>query len=273
MRKNHDENIEKDIKQYLKNEADKVSVPEGMFFKVRSEILRKEEKGVSNMKSKFLNPKTILIAGIVCVLTTVTCVAATDLSGWYGSSSQLTETTTFPDKDEVNEKVGFTPKYIKEFSNGFKFESFNYSNEEMRNEKGEVYEKNKRAHFDYTKGSPEKKQSLRASATKIDEQYLNKNDNENVIRDDYRGIEIKYTSYKYKAVPEDYRPSEEEKELCDRGLLQIGYGAESDEIEESNTQHVSWYEDGILYSIMNFNYDDLSKDDMINMAKEIIDQN
>ena len=249
MRKNHDENIEKDIKQYLKNEADKVSVPEGMFFKVRSEILRKEEKGVSNMKSKFLNPKTILIAGIVCVLTTVTCVAATDLSGWYGSSSQLTETTTFPDKDEVNEKVGFTPKYIKEFSNGFKFES-----------------------FDYTKGSPEKKQSLSASATKIDEQYLNKNDNENVIRDDYRGIEIKYTSYKYKAVPEDYRPSEEEKELCDRGLLQIGYGAESDEIEESNTQHVSWYEDGILYSIMNFNYDDLSKDDMINMAKEIIDQ-
>ena len=55
--------------------------------------------------------------------------------------------------------------------------------------------------------------------------------------------------------------------------MQIGYGAESDEIEESNTQHVSWYEDGILYSIMNFNYDDLSKDDMINMAKEIIDQN
>ena len=47
--------------------------------KVRSEILRKKEKGVSNMKSKFLNPKTILIAGIVCVLTTVTCVAATDL--------------------------------------------------------------------------------------------------------------------------------------------------------------------------------------------------
>lgn len=273
MRKNYDENIEKDIKQYLKNEADKVSVPEGMFFKVRGEILRKEEKGVSNMKSKFLNPKTILIAGIICVLTTVTCVAATDLSGWYGSSSKLTETTTFPDKDEVNEKVGFTPKYIKEFSNGFKFESFNYSNEEMKNEKGEVYEKNKRACFDYTKGSPEKNQCLRELATKIDEQYLNKNDNENVIRDDYRGIEIEYISNKYKVVPESYQPTQEEKELCDKGLLQIGYGVESDEIEESNTQYVSWYEDGMSYSIMNFNYDDLSKDDMINMAKEIIDQN
>ena len=44
MRKNHDENIEKDIKQYLKNEADKVSVPEDMFFKVRSEILKKKKK-------------------------------------------------------------------------------------------------------------------------------------------------------------------------------------------------------------------------------------
>ena len=54
-------------------------------------------------------------------------------------------------------------------------------------------------------------------------------------------------------------------------MLQIRYGA--DEITEDNTQYVSWYEDGILYSIINFNYDDLSKNDMISMAKEIIDQN
>lgn len=225
------------------------------------------------MKSKFLNPKTILIAGIVCVLTTVTCVAATDLSGWYGSSSQLTETTTFPDKDEVNEKVGFTPKYIKEFSNGFKFESFNNSNCEKRDESGKAIVKTKSADFDYIKDGKAENQYLSVSAEKLDEQYIESDDRENLIKDDYKGIEIEYISYKYKAVPEDYRPSEEEKELCDRGLLQIGYGAESDEIEESNTQYVSWYEDGILYSIMNFNYDDLSKDDMINMAKEIIDQN
>ena len=65
--------------------------------------------------------------------------------------------------------------------------------------------------------------------------------------------------------------SKEEEELCNRGLLQIGYG--TDKITEDNTQYVSWYEDGMLYSLMNFNYDDLSKDDMINMAKEIINQN
>ena len=53
--------------------------------------------------------------------------------------------------------------------------------------------------------------------------------------------------------------------------MQIGYG--TDKITEDNTQYVSWYEDGMLYSLMNFNYDDLSKDDMINMAKEIINQN
>ena len=271
MRKNYNESIEKNIKQYLKNESDKVSVPDDMFFKVKNEILRKEEKGVLNMKFKFLRPKTALITGVLCVITTVTCVAATNLSGWYGSSSISTATTTFPDKDEVNEKVGFTPKYIKEFSNGFKFESFNYRNEEMKDEKGEVYEKNKRADFDYTKDGSEKNQCLNASVTKIDKKYLNKNNNENVIRDVYNGIEIEYKSYKYKAVPEDYRPSKEEEELCNRGLLQIGYG--TDKITEDNTQYVSWYEDGMLYSLMNFNYDDLSKDDMINMAKEIINQN
>ena len=60
--------------------------------------------------------------------------------------------------------------------------------------------------------------------------------------------------------------------MIDEGSLQIGYGDPSDKIEEDNNQTVSWYENGIEYMIMNSNYDDLTKDKMIDMAKEVIDK-
>ncbi|MGL4665241.1 MAG: hypothetical protein ACRCWA_09535, partial [Clostridium butyricum] len=89
--------------------------------------------------------------------------------------------------------------------------------------------------------------------------------------ENYNGITIEYTKNQYKAVPEGYEPSEEEKELENKGLLQIGYG--SNEIEVSQNQAVIWYEDGISYCILNSNYNDLDKEDMINMAIEVINQN
>lgn len=112
-----------------------------MFFKIKNEILKeKDNKGVFTMKHKLLKPKTFIIAGMVIIATTVTCVAATNLSGIFSSSSHLTEIKTFPSKDKVKESVGFTPKYVESFNNGFKFDTFNYVNNEVRNEKGDATE-------------------------------------------------------------------------------------------------------------------------------------
>lgn len=87
----------------------------------------------------------------------------------------------------------------------------------------------------------------------------------------YRKLLLKcYT--KYKAVPEGYKVTEEEQKMIDDGSLQVGYGDPSSQPEEHNLQNVSWYEDGIEYLIMNWNYDDLTKDQMIDMAKEVIDK-
>lgn len=48
---------------------------------------------------------------------------------------------------------------------------------------------------------------------KINQKYLNENPSKNAISIDYNGIKIEYTSNQYKAVPEGYKPTEEEKEL------------------------------------------------------------
>ena len=71
-------------------------------------------------------------------------------------------------------------------------------------------------------------------------------------------------------MPVDYEKTEEDLKLESEGKLQIGYGA--DEISEDTMQSVSWYEDGISYSILNSNYNDVSKEDMIKMAKDIINK-
>lgn len=271
MKKSYDEKIDRYIKKCLSDETDGISASDDMFFKIRNEILGKEEKRNFNMKYKFLKPKTALIAGIICVLTTVTCVAATNLSGWYGSSSKLTETTAFPTETKVNEKMGFTPKYVKSFSNGFKFATFNYSNNEIKNEKGDAVDKFKGADFDYKRENSEKDQYLNMSAYKKEEKYQDENTLNNCDTEEYKGITIEYNSSLYKAVPPDYQPSEEEKQLQEKGMLQIGYG--SDEITVDECQSVTWYEDGISYCILNSNYTDLTQEDMINMAKEVIDHN
>lgn len=269
MNKNLNQNIDQKIKECLIDKSNNALVPENMFFKIRNEILKeKDNKGVFTMKHKLLKPKTVIIAGMLIIATSVTCVAATNLFGIFGSSSLLTETKTFPSKDKVKDSVGFTPKYVESFNKGFKFNTFNYSNKEKRDDKGAAVEKYKSADFDYKKEGSKKGQSLSISAEKIDKKYFDENTSKNAVSVEYNGIKIEYTSNQYKSVPEGYNPTDEEKELQNKGLLEIGYG--SDEIKVSQNQSVMWYEEGISYCLLNMDYTELSKDDMINMAKEVI---
>ena len=54
--------------------------------------------------------------------------------------------------------------------------------------------------------------------------------------------------------------------------MAAGADNDRDEISEDTMQSVSWYKDGISYSILNSNYNDVSKEDMIKMAKDIINK-
>lgn len=274
MKRNFDDDIDERITECLNNKADMVSAPEDMYFKVRNEILKKDKGGFFNMKFGFLRAKTVLIAGILCVATTVTCVAATNNGmSWYGSSSVRNEVKVFPNEDKVKNAVGFIPKYVESFDGGFKFESFNHSDDQLENEAGDIVVKTKSAQFEYSKDGADKNQYLNFCAEKIDEEYFNEETaDQNEEISEYKGIKIYYNSNKYKAVPEGYTVTEEEQKMIDDGSLQVGYGDPSDEVHEENHQSVCWYEDGIKYLILNSNYDDTNKDQMIEMAKQVINK-
>lgn len=76
--------------------------------------------------------------------------------------------------------------------------------------------------------------------------YITNDQSPNSEEIDYNNKTIYYGSYEYKAVPPDYKPTEEENKKVEEGSLQIGYG--SDKVEEEKTQFLMWQEE--IYSIL-----------------------
>lgn len=270
MRKKLNQEIDKKIANCLKNKAEEISVSEDMFFKIRTEIL-KENKGVFyNMKIKFLRARTAIIAGAILIVTTATCVAATNGFSVTSHTYKNNAINTFPSSDTVKNTVGFLPKYVDNFDGGFKFDSFNYSDDSIKDDGGKEVSKNKTAEFEYKKADAGKDQHLSISVTNIDEKYFEEEVKQFKDSTEYNGIKIYYSNIKYKAVPVKYEKTDEDIQLINEGTLQIGYG--SDKVEENNIQTVEWYENGMKYIIWNQAYDDVSRDAMIEMAKAVINK-
>lgn len=266
------EDIDKKIANFLNNKSKEISAPEDMFFKIRAEIL-KENKGVFyNMKIRFLRARTAIVAGLLCIVTTATCAAATSGSYWISTSSKYNAMKKLPTSETVKSSVGFLPKYVDNFEGGFKFDSFNYSNSSLKNDDGSTIIKTKDVHFDYKKDGAKKNQHLYLNATAIDQKYFDEDVNvkSNTDMAEYKGIKIYYNSILRKVVPEGYKQTEEELRLINERRLDMAFG--SDEVEEYNSQSVGWYEDGIEYSIINESYDDINRAAMIEMAKKVINK-
>lgn len=279
MKRNFNEDIDEKITQFLMDETENISISQNSFYKIKSGILREKEKGFLNMKFGFLKAKTVIASGLICMATVGTVgVAASSGLSWISTSDKRDEIRQFPTESVVENKVGFEPKYVESFSNGFKFDSLNFIKEDLKNNADIAVSGDqksitsaKAAAFRYKRDGSTENQYLNLDARKIEEKYADSHEfSDNPV--EYNGIKIYYHANKYKAVPEGYKVTEEEQKMIDEGSLQIGYGDPSDKIEEDNNQTVSWYENGIEYMIMNSNYDDLTKDKMIDMAKEVIDK-
>jgi len=80
------------------------------------------------------------------------------------------------------------------------------------------------------------------------------------------GVELRYRKLANKFVPSDYQITEAEEKLIEEGKLNVGY--RSDKVELNNSLHVSWVQDGVLYSLYTFE-DSLSAEEMLGMAKEV----
>lgn len=221
----------------------------------------KANREVHKMKSWSIKKK--VVAGIaMVVLTSSACFAAGQVTGIIGSSKIGWTQLKYSDIEKAEKEAGFEPTILKEFTNGYTFNSMEVVFNECVDEESNVLEKYKTIDVDYAKDG---KPAIYVSA---EQKRSYDNTREANETQEYKDITLSYFLTHYKDVPEDYELTEEDKANMERDDYEISSG--SDEVSYREVSNINWELDGIGYSIMVFDTD-MSTSELFDMAKEVID--
>ena len=215
------------------------------------------------MKNKTHSLKTVrikknfaIVAVAAVFLLGSTAFAGGILTGWHSYSEK--EYSSMPSEQEYIADVGYAPVLIQEFENGYSYKTgYVVDNEYADSKTGEV-EKFKSAMFEYEKNGgllyfwQEKSDSISFNGDVVDS---------------FAGVDIYYSSYMNKIVPEDYQMTEADKEAEAKGKLVFSWG--SDSVRTMEVKNTCWEKDGVSYMLLQTG-GELTEDDMISMAKQAI---
>lgn len=254
--------LENRIKDTLLNASNRVEASEQLSFKVKNAMNQQTNKEDSIMKKRFTFKSAMIMAAVLC-LTTVTVFAATRAVGYISMSSTGSAYTTFPTEDSLQKDLGFVPKTVSTFSNGYTFQDANSADISAVDKDGNKIGNNKSVTYHYTADGG-KKVSLTVHKQLSDETADSK-----AIKTDYKGFTLFYTLQKYKFVPVNYNMTDEDKKAEKSGEIMFSYGA--DTVQDSIIQNVTWINNNISYDLMAMD-SDLTQDGLTVMAKEIVDK-
>ncbi len=237
------------IKEALRKKAEEIEPNDRITYKIYKGIEKKEAFKMKKFKT------AACVCAAVVVLTSA-AIGAGKIAGTSSTSDRRQAITHLPSESELMDAVGYAPKFAEELG-GYKFISAQPTDVNDKDEDGNITNTYKEISFTY-----------RTEDGILDlHTHLGERDMAGGETVDLDGIEGHFDSFTYKSVPPDYVPTAEEKAAEEAGTLQIGYG--DAEPAEQQTNFMSWYEDGITYSIMDMGCG-YTKADMEEMAKEII---
>lgn len=224
---------------------------------------QKENDEMENRKiyKKGSFKKRIMIALVAAMVLGTTVFAAGKIFSITSHGSNIPTYTTMPTEEKIQNDLGFNPKLVNEFSNGYTFKNAYTKTDEGLDIKGNSVAKSKSLDFDYEKDNNKVSLSMQNV-------ILGKALEDKTAVDNYNNIEIYYNSYTNKFVPEDYKMTEQDKQDEKSGKYVFSYGSDKEEISE--VQYLEWKQDGIYYSFLAMDCD-ISQDELVEMAHEIID--
>ena len=213
------------------------------------------------MKNKKRIRYFVLAAALICLLSiTVYAVEQLNIHSYLTGSSKYYE--QYSDLNRAFAQAGFQATLPESFANGFQFEKAKVQNVEAMDENNHlvmtlqeivVFYKNQQGQY----------LDLRAS---LDMEGLPRDDRPPTSTKTLGDVELSYYRDLYRFVPEDYQPSEEEQEWASQPGHYISYGA--DEVQERIATFLCWTENGIRYSILDWNT--VEPEAMFAMAEEMI---
>ncbi|MDD3570346.1 MAG: hypothetical protein PHY44_04525 [Lachnospiraceae bacterium] len=254
--------LDNELKQAVFHKAKEISPSENMFAEINDKIgsINKEEY---NMKLNIAKKsRGLLIACAVLALTTGACFAATKIVGYSGCLDSKFE--TFPTESQMKKEVGFVPKYVDKFENGYAFKEAFVGEYEGKDTEDNTVVMLKSAEFTYLKDDAQV--------------YLNTEEKpkgvefENDLKDGEQitvsgGQLVYYCDYLNKMKPGDYVMTEQDKIDEANGTYIFSFGENLDCVK--HIQILGWEENSISYTLECYD-DSLSKDDMLKMVEEII---
>ena len=257
MRKNI---IDNKIKETLNITASKIEVNKNTMEITKRNVLHNIEEAENMKKTSF--KKTALIVAALCIVGSITAVAASGFTMTVAHSFLNEEVKSFEQVAEITEKADMDLKYVENFSNGYEFKSAipvygNYEDQETGTSSPQWTD----ISITYENKDGENVMMSVSSVLPPSE--------ENTLSENYNGIEIGYYSYNALFVPPTYELTEEEKALEASGDIVVSYG--TDKVEKEFIESVSWSDNGLNYSLITQN-GSLGSDGLTKMAKEIIDK-
>lgn len=254
--------FDKEIKKSISQKVNDITPSEDMFSKIQTSIADRKEDYTMYTKSK-KHTKSIMIACAILVFTSATCFAASKIASISGGTDKRFE--TFPSQTQIEKAVGFTPKYLEDFTNGYEFEEgYTGTVKGSDNEQNTIAEM-KTVGFTYIKEDSEI--NLDAMQMPQNGTYPDMKGEKIVLSN---GQTVFYSDWMHKFEPADYVMTEQDKIDEANGTYQFSFGTDSEII--SHCQFIEWEENNIRYSLY-YDNDSLTKDDMIKMSEEVLNVN
>ncbi len=256
---------EKQLTAALHAAADSCDPPDRMKQQIDAQLAW-QAKAVAKKEDIFMRKmnmkKAAAAAVMACALTGTVCVAAVKMSGYStGSSSALTETENFADIAKLEKKAGADTNAVKEFANGFAFDTANIIDGEDIDDKGNVTDSYQEVIVSYEKDGK-------------DISYIVRNGDRNYTEEDLArlqtsesdGVTYYFTEDNYLCVPDEADVTEEDRAAEAEGKLFISIG--SSEREEYVSTHLSWNADGQSHSLFGSDLG-MSAEELIEMAQQL----
>ena len=205
--------------------------------------------------------RTAAIAAAVMALLCATAFASGIIyTAWGSGHSYFPDYTGIPSRQTLQRDIGFATDVVEAFSNGYRYKSGYIVRNRAYGADGKVAMRYPGLHCYYAKDGARVDLDIEEDFGGFDEDIE--------TAEVYAGCELKYDAYLNKFVPADYRLTEQDKLDEASGKYVFSYGNPTVEIDA--VQLVLWRDAGLNYTICVMD-SELGRDELIQMAKEIID--
>lgn len=242
-------NFEKEISQFMKDETASVEASEFLKRKIDCRInaaLEEEEKKENFIMKKFNAKKAALIAAAFCVVSSATIYASSQMGGLFSTSAEDTNIVTEYDAySETEEAFGHGNLRVPEKIGDFTFTQMSIETTHRMDD-----EFNETGSYKSFSASYEDKDGDHLSLSICEDKDWSEDLRfAPTAETKLGGMKVKFNLDTYKWVPEDYKLTEEDKKREAEGHFFISCGA--DDISEQSLCSASWSENGLTYSITN----------------------